>query len=488
MTNLLKFLIAAYMLNATFQIQNKGYFYNAFITAIYIFLAYLIVSLFSKRWDKKIPSVASNFTAFLICLFSAWLSYRWGVLAPVEQFSDFNSLRNHAFAFTHLFSLADLYRIKSAGLAILSFPFIYLLGENTKEVQMICASIFFCNLWLLFIVLKKLTNSPLFSLAGLLSFALYPGTIMFSQVFSTEMAFAFFFLAILITINSSYKHKYLFSGVLSGLLFITRSTGIATVIAIIISILFHTDIKRSLPKLSKFFTGISIILFSQLALNLTQGNEFSFSSSQWGSYNLMVGTNQKYNGSYNREDLSLAGFDKLPHSKASENAKKIAIERIAKSPYEFMKFALTTKVGVLWETDSYTIYKGIPSKNRKEFQKRRGSFTSHYEVLNPIYFGIIFSSILALILSALYRLILKKDTRNKFTLSIISLSFLGIAGLHLFVEVQARYHNILLLCLFMLITCSSFELREFLFKTAGSRLPKILGRLYSRLSINKDLT
>ena len=176
-------------------------------------------------------------------------------------------------------------------------------------------------------------------------------------------------------------------------------------------------------------------------------------SSLTGWY-LMVGTNLEHDGKINKDDRilldSLRG-NEIWDYKREQIAKNIGIKRILNNPIAIIFKGLTTKQKILWSSSANISWsmEGYLKNNPKDFMYK----TLHYFCL--IYHRII----IVLAIYFMFYLFINRAliTNNLLNLliTIISSLFL-ISFLHVFIEVQPRYHHILLTYFSLLIGIGFF--------------------------------
>jgi len=279
-----------------------------------------------------------------------------------------------------------------------------------------------------------------------LFYGIAPGTVFFAPVLSSEAIFNGLILLNLFLLSeyrSSKKIIFLFYiSIASGLLFLTRSNGLVFFIAYLVYIFLTTEKCKLLLAKSLLISVIPfmLILSFQGLLNYHYGNRLSISASSWSSYNLLVGTNKESNGGYNVADHELAGFsgdNKVSLSEASSNARRIAYERIMEDPIGFVKFTLTYKMARLWSIDSQSIQWATARPPIRDDMQSQGILPV-LRVITDAYYLVFLLIMPLFLLSVLAKKVAHQITPNILLLLLLPLALL--AFLHLFIEVQPRYH------------------------------------------------
>jgi hypothetical protein len=185
-----------------------------------------------------------------------------------------------------------------------------------------------------------------------------------------------------------------------------------------------------------------MIISMQLFLNIKYENKVSIATSPWGQYVFLNGTNYETKGQYSSSDLILAGFigtNKVSMEQAQKNAITIAITRISNDPLKFIQFALTDKINSLWGTDTHNIRWSIGESPRKE--EIRKQVLVGMGILDTVFFMIKVCGLLYLITILFNYKYYYKEHKNILNFIIIMvIPLLLLSVLHIFIEVQSRYH------------------------------------------------
>lgn len=379
-----------------------------------------------------------------VTLFSFALYFGWGIYAQVTPDSDFKTFFHQSSSFATHFDFKTLFDSKSPPTTIYYAFFFYTLGRNYLTSYIASSIIWSIQIPLFYKALRNFEISKEQSKFVSLLYGLCPGIIFFATTISSESLFCFFIISGFYLISrakmsSSLKYAWL-SGLCFGLFFLTRSNAIVFIIPYMIY-LFITQKRNTFFK-AAFTIGILLPLFFQLELNKKYGERISFSSSPWGAYNFMVGTNRKSKGGFSVEDLELAGFkgpNKVSQAEASQKAISIAYERIMNDPKDFAIFATTVKLERLWYTDSQAINIGVVRSEKNEELKEELSTGKQW--LDSCLYMFIYSSLVFLLYQFIISFQPSQESKKEDDLLPITLfPLVLLAGLHLFIEVQPRYH------------------------------------------------
>ncbi len=425
-----------YLINASQYIlydSSNNFLFNKALLGIIIFTLLYHLS----KYAYKINIYTIVFISFLLYLF-------WGIYASVTPVSDFTVFYNLSVQYATSFDAKILYTSKSPTTTAYYAFFVFLLGKSYLAFYIASSLIWSVQIIILYKALSNFNFSENQAKFIALMYGLYPGIIFYATVVSSESVFMFFLITSFYFVskisNDTFTKKDTIQlGLLLSLFFLTRSNAVVFIIPYILYFFLSKSASRS----GTFLVVIAMILplLFQLFLNIKYGDRLSLSASQWGTYNLMVGTNPKSKGGYNESDKELAGIkkeDAVPLKQAQKNALKIAYHRIFKQPMDFIIFATTTKIKRLWETDRSSLDWSIaksPTKKNIIQEIEVGS-----KILEASFLMIILTS-LGYLLERLYRC--KENLNSSISVNLLLLTIvplLLLAFLHIFIEVQPRYH------------------------------------------------
>ena len=288
--------------------------------------------------------------------------------------------------------------------------------------------------------------------------ALCPTFFAFSPVISSESVF--YLLSAICTWlvarhligGGPFPYLYVAVGLVTAALFLTRTNGLLALVVCLFTIGIGRDMfpreagwnptepetRRSRHPLVLcviVFLSFVLVWFSHAQLSWMSGQRFQVTASPYGSWNLLVGTNFDANGRNNRQDLELAGYrgeNQLPWAEANEKAREIAMERITSDPVRFARFALTAKLGELW------------NRERALYDSAAGSWERGEKVveMNPKVMSLVFAS-----LDGVYRftlllflILLIREIRRPTVLLALGAILILFSLPHIFMEVKPRYH------------------------------------------------
>jgi len=388
---------------------------------------------------------AALFVLFF-CLSILWVNNI--AVIPVSDFAEYYDLANR-FASNKIHDLYFVAQSRSP-LSTLYFGSVFLLFHSSFFVAMMSSIVMwsFHPVVLRLLALELGLDRRLAALAAII-YALSPAMICFSPVMSSESVFILMIMLAMLygvrCVKAPTPRSLLLFGLTLGASHLSRPNAFFFAAPLGAVFLWRTVAPPfSVPRLKLLALAaapLSVCLLFQLFLNVTYFHRYSFSSSAYGAYNLLAGTNMKSSGGWNMDDIRLAGYDKIkfadPESLelANSQAVRIATQRIMESPMRFAKFALTEKLFHLWHGDAQAIYwcRGQElSPDDNNVIKRATKFSDIY-----LYVFVV--------LTMLGSVLLFFDKRRGTSLLglgqlLITMVVLIIAGMHLFLEVQPRYH------------------------------------------------
>jgi hypothetical protein len=154
--------------------------------------------------------------------------------------------------------------------------------------------------------------------------------------------------------------------------------------------------------------------------------------------NLIIGTNMDSNGKFNVEDIKLAGFNNknITWEDASKKARIISYERITNNPVKYFKWAYSDKLESLWGNESSIFYTWVIGNSPNKEMLKKTVMQSFLIKLIDKYYVI---SLFLFTIGFFYVYFVKKPY-----IGIVSVILFSFIIIHTFVEVQPRYHIILL--------------------------------------------
>lgn len=358
--------------------------------------------------------------------------------------SDFASFKNQILSVVDG-DISALFSSKSPLSIFVYSVFTPFVGTSNFAISTIAVTIFALQGSAVVWALKSAGVHNKLSLIIGLGYGSLPGLALYSPVISSE---ATMILLIILAMGSAAKvfngggMRWIFLfGFLSSLSIYARANSLAILLGFgmvfIIWFALSADFKGFRSKSIGFLTlGASSPIFSFSILHLLVMGKIRltpYSPSGW-QWLLLSGTNRDRSGGYSTEDLELAGWKVVSDEEFKRNALEIAFERITSSP-DFIYFALTKKVKRLWSGDGNVANWSLEPKVNYE------GFVDFRLDIAGLFPGALLVVLLVSVVIA-FGLQRKSTLRsgNQLMLSALTLSFLILAFLHIFIEVQARYH------------------------------------------------
>lgn len=374
----------------------------------------------------------------------------WGVITESLPFSDFLVFKNHSVELSRG-EVGGIFESKSPVTILYFASVIRILGESHVSFYFASGICWSMGSLLLYFAIKRIEDIEEKDSLLLAIFLFSPAIILYGVVISTESVYflltsallwLFSFRNIQILGRFHLLITFLMLGVGIGLLFLVRSVAIILLIAILVSlVLFKSSgkvrLQAYMARLSPIVylsIGFSAVLILYSSLSYLYTGEFRVNPSKWGAYNLMVGTNKDSSGGYSESDLELAGFkgdNKVNHEEASRNAIRIAKERILSDKGAFLSFALTGKVVRLWGGQSFAYRWSTGNTYKPDLSDKVYSFVK--KLLDASYLLIILGFLSFLVITLVER-------KVNYISFFVGIAMFGYILLHLFVEVQGRYH------------------------------------------------
>jgi 4-amino-4-deoxy-L-arabinose transferase-like glycosyltransferase len=266
--------------------------------------------------------------------------------------------------------------------------------------------------------------------AGALAiYAVMPSQILLTPVTLSETMYGFVLTATVWAALMPRARRWIAAataGILLGLSQYVRPTSMALLPALLlVPVLGGTGLRRILTYAALTIAVFVAVLLPVLEFNLRAHNDLSLSTSAYAGWSLYVGTNQKFDGQWNREDAArLAKFPGDSTWDRSEVAGREGIKRIIDDPAGFAALVVR-KFNVLWGNENYGPDYAIgPTFNGRVKPSLR--LLSHV-----LYIGLLLLTLLALVTD--------RDRRPT-TASVILVMVVTVVAVHVFVEVTGRYH------------------------------------------------
>ncbi len=423
-------------------------FYFGF--ALLFIAGVFILGLYKINFLGKLP-----LKLFLVILIVAALIPRlaWVFYIQTQPYSDFLHLHNYGINASHgdFKGFVDFYAVfpfkMSFGLALAGL-------YSAFGTSLLVAKIFNVIMSLLLVLIvyaggKILYGDRAARLAGLLT-ALWPADIMYTSVIASEHLFLVLFTgAIVLTLKFINKYSFknyktsngnlilLAVGTLTALAQLIRPMAMILLPVFAVFILVFKRYRANavgsfmLKLKSILLVGISyfiVINLINIPVQKVTGVDVTRSDS---GFNLMIGTNFKSNGMFNKDDFSIIEKNHFDIDKVHAVSREIAAERITsetkKLPGLFYK-----KINILWGNENYGYYWSTTPIGQSEIENSVKSHPRAFYGISQAYYILI---LLMGLCACFYNL-----REKRYDALIILMIFGGIFLSYLLLEVQSRYH------------------------------------------------
>ena len=358
-------LVFLYLLNATFQAN----FYNPLPLSVELTVGIL--------WLLLCYTLSRTFGIVTILALSFAVSILWGVFIESVPTSDFLNIYNRVVRV----SSGDFYQLfgGKSPTTIGYYAVFHWLPVPANVTNYIASSVAWTGgAALTYMTLRNLMVNERKARFACVGVALCPTFMVFSPVVSTESvffllsAFCAWLLSRHLTERGPFPYLYIFLGIATAALFLTRGTGLlGLVICIFVIAAGWRGSLANVSKrtfLSKFrsvrhplalciivVVSFFVVWFAHGYLSQLSGIGFQLSVTKYAGLNLLFGTNIEEHGQFNFADRDLVGYTGRMNADINRRALKIAIERIENDPLGIISLALTDKVAHLWGRE-YRLY------------------------------------------------------------------------------------------------------------------------------------
>jgi 4-amino-4-deoxy-L-arabinose transferase-like glycosyltransferase len=257
-------------------------------------------------------------------------------------------------------------------------------------------------------------------------FAISPDQIFMTPILGSETLYALLITAAALALVIPGLRSAIAVGVALGASMYVRATTAFVAVAILVAAPLVLAWPRRLIVIA--LTAV-VIMVPVVIRNQIDYGEWSLSTSRFGAWSLLIGTNQEHNGVYNTDDLRFVG-GRPETIEGNRLAQDEAIRRITSDPVAFAGLVVR-KFEILWGSGDY----GIRAAGSAGARDPRNAFADLSQL--------IYVAIVLLATATAWRL--RKNAVVLLTLAIVVV----ISVVHSFIEVTPRYHAyvIPLLCI-----------------------------------------
>jgi 4-amino-4-deoxy-L-arabinose transferase-like glycosyltransferase len=451
--------LAVYIIFSTIP-WNQVRFITWLVYPLALGLAVLIFITAGRKFVERIPTIWFLLAAIVLFTFSrlAWL-----YLVPTLPTSDFVVYNNLAQIILNGSSLVAQYttewplRLYSLGYPMVLAGAYAIFGVQLRVAKLLSLFLGVLSLLLMYTTTRRFSGEGAARWAVLL-FLFWPAQLAFTSVLASEHLATLLTLAGMTIIAPILTGKdfswprLVIAGLCFGFGFATRNTGLLVFLASMLALLF---IPKSMllrggaaAALMVGYWGASS-LYRQAVYLRTQ--VFPVTSS---AFSLLVGVNVDAGGVWNWDDYRyMTSFSTYEEGAAAARAE--GIRRIQADPYGVGLLTLK-KVGSLWGGEGFSIYWSTLNLVLDRFRWDLATFTRNFMIVSQTFY----IAIWILTVAASFHII-RKPTGD---LNMPLMALLGSTLLHALLEVQDRYHYVLMPLVFLVVSVGIAQRWSFLSK------------------------
>lgn len=444
------FLYSLFSTNSYATLAGKTEYYALVfaVMAVGLFVLFIIV--------KQIGRIDEKFFLALICVIAFIIRVTWVLSVDTKPLSDFSHMYDYAVSsangdFSNIFPFYKLFPFKFGYPMLLALLF-KITGASVIAVKLINSVVSVLLVLSVYYAADGFLGKNTARTAAVLC-ALWPAQIMFCSVVASEHFFLLFISISLAFMAKALKRfgsepdtgiskrpllYFTLFGASAGAANFIRPQGILIIVAFFVAVLvfFRGSLKEGILSFLRIkellLTTVGFILvFGSLSLAVYGVSGIKPWETSTG-FNLMVGTNIKYNGSFNTDDYNFAESLGFEPDKVQGMAKDIAIERIKSDPAGFVRLA-GIKFNTMWLSESYGFYwsvtEGGPAAKSSALVDK---YSRVLVVLSQVWYYILLILVILSSFSAL--------RKKVYILAPLYIFLAGMFVSYIFLEVQSRYH------------------------------------------------
>ncbi|PYG88205.1 dolichyl-phosphate-mannose-protein mannosyltransferase [Ruminiclostridium sufflavum DSM 19573] len=422
----------------------------------YMGYIYLILSAASIFLCCKLNLITKiNTGLFIILLVLAALAPRliWVYFVDTQPFSDFLHIHNYGVSasqgnFKGFVNFYAVFPFK-IGFGMVLAGLYSVFGSGLMVAKMFNAVLSIILVMLIYAGGRMLYSEKAGRIAALMT-AFWPAQIMYTSVIASEHLFMVLFTGSLLLIlrfikRYTYKNYEIGSGnlILAGIGLLTAAAQLVRPMAMLLLPVFAVfvllykkyrakainstglGIKSIVLVLICYFGALNIV---NIPVQMATGVDITKSD---GGFNLMIGTNTKYNGVFNKEDFGIIEKNAYDFDKVHKEAKQIAFTRLRSSPGQ-LRNLIKNKFEILWGNENYGYYWSTVAAHSSEAEAVIKSHPRAFYGLAQFFYVLV---ILMALCSCFYTL-----REKRYDALVLLMVFGGILVSYTLLEVQARYH------------------------------------------------
>ncbi len=422
----------------------------------YMGYAYLILSItavFIMYKANIVTKINTKVFITLLIIIAIVPRFIWVYFVQTQPFSDFLHLHNYGISasqgdFKGFVAFYAVFPFK-IGFGMVLAGLYYTFGTGLMVAKMFNVAVSVILVVLLYAGGKMLYGEKAGRVAALMT-ALWPAQIMYTSVIASEHLFLLLFIAsvllILRFINKyTYKNYEIVNGnwLLIGIGVLTACAQLVRPMAMLLLPVFAVFVllykkyrANSINSVGLGLKSIALVVICffglinlvNIPIQIATGVDITKSNS---GFNLMIGTNAKSNGTFNKEDFGIIEKNGYDLDKVHKEAKQIATERLKGEPKQLWNL-VKKKYQILWGNENYGYYwSTVAAQSSKAERIIKSHPRAFYGIAQFSYTLVIIMALCA----CFYTL-----REKRYDALILLMIFGGILVSYTFLEVQARYH------------------------------------------------
>ena len=430
--------IAAFAFYHSLHLFQYKDFYSWTFIFIYVGLGFILIN--SSLLRRYLAGVDVRWALPLILLTAAGIRIYFIYNLPTQPIFDYATYHLSATGVSQgNWEALGLLEGKPWGYPLLLGLIYKLLGVKIILAQYLNVILSLISIWLLYLLTSRLMGQSYGLLAAIL-YTLLPSQIFMNNVVNSEILFITLVLAGIyfsIRFMQDYSLKNLiFTGLFLGLSQVVRPVGMIYLLVFIGFLtlqLFPGHLKRAVKYGLVVLLSFYLMLVPFLALkSVLYKQPILWEKGTFGMV-FVMGTNVESGGYWNQADYDYLKslFIKYDNNaeKVNREAFKLALWRLNRS--EDFKFMVPTKIYNMWSVDTFGFeWANIDAEGKMIINEEETLRT--YRGVSQIFYSLM----LLLIVTAIIGSRMEKDAGYRYIMSL----FLAFFFLHIFIEVQGRYH------------------------------------------------
>lgn len=430
--------IGAFAFYHSLHLYQYKDFYSWTFLFIYIGLGFVIIN--SGFLRRQLGHLDVRWTMPVILVIAAGIRLYFIYNLPTQPIYDYATYHLSATGVSQgNWETLALLEGKPWGYPLLLGLVYKLLGVKIILAQYLNVILSLVSIWLLYLLTNRLIGQSN-GLSAAILYALFPSQIFMNNVINSEILFITLVLAGIyfsIRFMQDYSLKSLvFTGFFLGLSQVVRPVGMIYLLVFIGFLtlqLFPGHLKRAVKYGLVVLLSFYLMLLPFLALkSVLYKQPILWEKGTFGMV-FVMGTNVESGGYWNQEDYDylkslLIKYDNNAE-KVNREAFKLALWRLSRS--EDFKFMVPTKIYNMWSVDTFGFeWANIDAQGRMIINQEEPLRT--YRGVSQIFYSLM----LLLVVASIIGFRMEKDAGYRYIMSL----FLAFFFLHIFIEVQGRYH------------------------------------------------